>query len=195
MQYNLSHLTQKHGEVPMGPIQDDEALLLYALCRVIGIRNVLEFGVGKGDSARNFIAAGCTVWSVDVNPIAPLGEYHRMIHKSAEDVTPEDIQFQHIDLLFFDCHVMGQLDCLATLKEQISDRTIIALHDTGTHATQLCSWATESRDGWIHQPVEREMVPILQDMGYVPFHAHGWLDRVPYRHGLTIVQKPVNMFP
>ena len=193
MQYDLSHLTQKPGEVPMGPIQDDEALFLYALARIVGVRTVLEFGVGKGDSARNFIAAGCEVWSVDINPIRPIDPKHHMIGKSAELVTRADVGHNTIDMLFFDCHVMGQLDVFASLGDLIPERVIGALHDTGTHADQLCSWATSTEQGWVHQPVEREMVPVLEQMGFVPFHAHGWLDRVPHRHGLTIMQRPTKL--
>ena len=177
----------------MGPIQDDEALLLYSLIRVMGIRTVLEFGVGKGDSARNFIAAGCEVWSVDVNPITPVSPKHHMLHKSAELISKGDVGNKEIDMVFFDCHVMGQLEVFKNLGDLLPSRVVIALHDTGTHADQLCSWATPSEQGWVHQPVERLMVVELEKMGFVPFHAHGWLDRVPYRHGLTIMQRPYNL--
>lgn len=48
MNYDLSHLTQPDHQRVMTPIQDDEALFLYALCRVTQARLVVEFGGGEG---------------------------------------------------------------------------------------------------------------------------------------------------
>jgi predicted O-methyltransferase YrrM len=45
--YDLSHLTQDEAQISMGPIQDDEALLLYALVKVIRPKTVVEFGFGN----------------------------------------------------------------------------------------------------------------------------------------------------
>ena len=54
--YDLSHLTQETHH-PGGAIQDDEALLLFAMIRVMHLRRVLEIGGLDGYSARNFLAA------------------------------------------------------------------------------------------------------------------------------------------
>jgi predicted O-methyltransferase YrrM len=55
--YDLSHLTQPSHQNVSGPIQDDEALLLFALIRVMCMRRVLEVGGLFGYSATNFIQA------------------------------------------------------------------------------------------------------------------------------------------
>jgi predicted O-methyltransferase YrrM len=73
--YDLSHLTQQESQEVLGPVQDDEALFLYALIRVTKIRRVLEIGGLGGYSARNFcVAVGNhgIVYTVDLNPVPRL---------------------------------------------------------------------------------------------------------------------------
>ena len=41
----------------LGPLQDDEALLLYGLVRALRPRTVVEFGTAHGFSALNFLQA------------------------------------------------------------------------------------------------------------------------------------------
>ena len=55
--YNLSHLTQPDDQLVFGPVQDDEALFLYAVVRVMRLRRILEVGGLGGYSARNFLEA------------------------------------------------------------------------------------------------------------------------------------------
>jgi predicted O-methyltransferase YrrM len=55
--YDLSHLVQPNDEAVLGPVQDTEALFLYAVVRGMRMRRVLEIGGLSGYSARNFLAA------------------------------------------------------------------------------------------------------------------------------------------
>jgi O-methyltransferase len=55
--YNLRHLTQNSDQAVSGPIQDDEALFLYSLIRVMQMKRILEIGGLGGYSATNFVAA------------------------------------------------------------------------------------------------------------------------------------------
>jgi predicted O-methyltransferase YrrM len=55
--FDLSHLVQPRSQAVGGPIQDDEALLLYAIVRVMRLRTILEIGGLDGYSARNFLKA------------------------------------------------------------------------------------------------------------------------------------------
>ena len=41
VRYNLNHLTQPDDQNKPGPIQDDEALLFFALIRVTPIKKIL----------------------------------------------------------------------------------------------------------------------------------------------------------
>jgi predicted O-methyltransferase YrrM len=195
MYYELSHLTQDACQAVAGPIQDDEALLLLAVCRVTCSRRILEFGGQSGYSARNFLAAingmpDGIVYTVDSSFVPRLTPAHRPIQKLAKDVVPADVDNEKLDLVFFDCHdVAQQLLAFHELSQGcvLTSETIIALHDTGTHPQKFMPWAYRGSDGYIHQPAERELANRLQDIGYecVSFHAPKPLSPVQYRHGLT----------
>src|SRR5947208_2964881 len=86
--YDLSHLVQDAAQAVVGPIQDDEALLLYSICRVTCAARVAEFGGQSGYSARNFVAAisgkpGAALYTVDMSPVPLVSPIHRFIHKAA----------------------------------------------------------------------------------------------------------------
>jgi len=196
MQYDLSHLTQPPSQSVAGPIQDDEALLLFAMCRVTCARRILEFGGQSCYSARNFLAAikgvpGGAVYTVDPTPIGVLSTAHRVIRKWAKDVLPEDLDNEPLDLVFFDCHDYAQeLTVFLVLSRAglITRSTLIALHDTGTHPEPVVPWVYRGEEGYIHQPAERALANRLQDLGYecVSFHAPRPRAPIRFRHGLTL---------
>ena len=69
-QYNLEHLIQTKEQKVIGPIQDDEALLLFALIKTCLIKNVIEIGGLNGYSANNFLEAvgdNGSVITIDIN--------------------------------------------------------------------------------------------------------------------------------
>jgi len=58
LSYDLAHIGwQGRKQDVVGPLQDDEALLMFALSRALGVNRVLEIGSLNGDSARNFLSA------------------------------------------------------------------------------------------------------------------------------------------
>jgi predicted O-methyltransferase YrrM len=201
--YDLAHLTQPDDQDVKGPVQDDEALLLYAWVRTTRPRTVLEIGGGQGDSARNFAAAlrpwNGIVYTVDVLPVPVAADNHRVIVKDARELSADDIDGAHIDLLFLDCHdFAAQAKALEVLVHDgvVTDDTVIALHDTNTHPMQVVPWAYAVDDGgneWVHQPVERWMVNELKNIGYDVVCAHtppGPIPGdIPFRHGVTFCKK------
>jgi predicted O-methyltransferase YrrM len=54
---NLIHLTQDVNQQVGGPIQDDEALMLFAVVRGCRFKRILEIGGLFGYSAKNFCEA------------------------------------------------------------------------------------------------------------------------------------------
>jgi len=205
--YDLSHLTQPPAQSVGGPVQDDEALLLYSVVRTLRLRRILEIGGLSGYSARNFLRAvawdvDTAVYTVDINPVQSQAPNHFTICRDAALIDAADLHDQPLDLVFFDCHVYdAQMNLYVRLVNRglIHDRTIIALHDTGLHATKNCDHAYPIREddgvaGFVHQVVERRMVNVLrQQFGYDAFCAN--LDvrrndeRLPYRHGITLMKK------
>jgi hypothetical protein len=110
MRYNLKHLEDFEERV-IGPMQSDEALLIYALVKVIMPNVILEFGYAKGHSSKNFLAAmpkNCKLYSFDNNkslennPILIKDSRFKFISKSQEYFEPADIDNGLIDIVFFD---------------------------------------------------------------------------------------------
>jgi len=203
--YNLNHLTQSDEQSSPGPIQDDEALLLFALIRVTRIRRILEFGGVPGYSARNFCEAidNGTVYTVDwgVDGVTPKqGDNHVVIVKNTADVTPEDLGNEPVDLVFFDCHAYeAELCAFQNLRRAgiITDKTIFVFHDTNLLPTEdalgYSNISYEVKDGWVFCPPERQLVNDFKEMGYDILNlgtnkdVHG--ARLPYRCGLSIARK------
>lgn len=205
--YNLTHLRQPAHQYVMGPIQDDEALFLYSVIRCSRLKRILEIGGLLGYSATNFVAAvwplNGIVYTVDVNPVKPVHKTtHKTIQKNALDLTPSDVDNNPMDMVFFDCHDMVQMECFHNYVKEgiISDSTILALHDTNLHypsdgydPTRSNETYVESEGGYVHQPVEREMVNIFKSLGYDCISLHTDQSKhnksFPFRHGITICKK------
>lgn len=197
--YNLAHLTQPDDQQVGGPIQDDEALFLFALVRGMRLRRILEVGGLNGYSARNFLEAmgpEGMLYTVDLQPVPSLATNHRPIMKDVATLTATDLDGSRFDLVFFDAHAyVPQMDLLMRLRTAglMNDETVLALHDTNLHPTKTCEWAYPIEEGWVHQDVERRMVNDLRRMGYDGFSLHPSLAvhdaELPVRHGVTIMRK------
>lgn len=205
--YNLEHLTQPSNQLVRGPIQDDEALFIYSIIKGMRLNCILEIGGLAGYSARNFLAAMDQVdghlYTVDINPVVKLAANHTTIHKNALDLEAADLNNMPIDLIFFDCHDMVQMDIFHKCVEAgiITDTTILALHDTNLHYPpfhMVGPWVEEEK-GWAHQPVERAMTNMFKELGYDIFCLHTTAEKhsnnFPYRHGLTICRKFKVLYP
>ncbi len=204
--YELGHLNQAANQEVGGPIQDDEALLLYALVRVMRLRRVLEVGGLNGYSARNFLAAlgddpGAAVYTVDINPVPSQAANHHVITKDCAELSGRDVHCLPLDLVFFDAHVFGPQMALVDRLEQrgiVHPGTVIALHDTNLHPVKRPDWAypvveSDGTRGYVHQPVERQMVNALHERGWdaMCFHVEPARcdDRLPVRHGITLMRR------
>lgn len=191
--YSFSHLNQDSTQKVIGPIQDDEALMLYSVIRGNRMTRILEIGGLSGYSARNFIEAleyshDGILYTVDIQPVPIMAKNHKVIVKDVNELTPHDVDNSPLDLVFFDCHSVIQRNVFVNFLNQrlITYDTVIALHDTNLH------WSPDSEIGIIHQPVERNMMFWLKDMGYQIFSIRTSRDKhsetFPFRHGLTLCQ-------
>jgi hypothetical protein len=197
MTYDLSHLTQAQDQRVWGPVQDDEALLLFAMCRVLRARRVIEIGVQHGYSTRNFLAAvgpDGEVIGIDKDDHGVRLPRFTMIHGDAGCVMPEQIPWM-ADLVFFDSHAeeaQKQFHSRMAAAGKISESTVLAIHDTGLHPAGIGQGVPIS-GGVMHQPAERSFCNWLLDHGWSAFHVHTPLHRLgsalPYRHGLTLMAK------
>ena len=203
--YDLTHLTQPDHQLVAGPVQDDEALFLYALIRCMRLRRILEVGGLEGYSARNFLKAmgpDGRLYTVDVRHTISLQSNHTTIVSSCEALTSRDVDGVPLDLVFFDAHAYAaQMTLFRNLSAEgvIDGNTLLALHDTNLHPLVVGPdapprrWGTAVEGGWMHQVVERRMVNALRDEGYEALMLHTTPDRhdgrLPLRHGLTILSR------
>jgi hypothetical protein len=169
--------------------------VLFALIRVMRLRRILEIGGLGGYSAANFAPRGI-VYFVDLIQVPTVADNHRTIQKDARLLTPDDVGNAPLDLLFLDCHdYVIQFDVFHRLRNEgvVTDKTIIAMHDTNLHPTQTVHWAYPVGEGWVHQNCERRMANDFKRMDYdvlvlgTDMKVHG--PDLPFRHGLTIVSK------
>jgi hypothetical protein len=193
--YDLSHLSQSDRQDVCGPIQDDEALFLYALIRTMRLKNVVEIGGLNGYSAANFskaVGSNGKVVTVDIKDVPRVAENHNVV---VCDCATISTQIGSIDLVFFDAHNYdSQMKFFNNMVDLgfITDKTILALHDTGTHPKQYFG-GYETDQGFVHQTDERRMVNVFVDLGYHALCLHTDLtshtEEFPFRHGLTILSK------
>jgi hypothetical protein len=188
-----------YTEEALGPIQRDEALLLYAFARAVGLRRVLEFGAGKGHSARVWLEAGCDqVFSMDpwISPevralAAAYGDRLTIIEGDMR--TYESSMTGPLDLVFFDA-AHDPAANLATLARLAEIPPWILIHDTGTWAAEHMTPAHRAfpglatpDGGLVHQPGEVIFAAILEKqpgLQRIDFHSIRAL-----RHGLTLFQR------
>ncbi|MGI9461072.1 MAG: class I SAM-dependent methyltransferase [Alphaproteobacteria bacterium] len=123
-----------------GPIQDDDALFLFAIIRSMEIRRILEIGGLSGYSATNFLKAfrepsQSVVYTVDRKPVPKIADNHQVIVKDARYITMQDIGNQPLDMIFFDCHdYYVQMAIYNNFVKNgiITNKTLLVLHDTDT---------------------------------------------------------------
>ena len=205
----MAHLGhQGPAQNVIGPLQDDEALLLYALVRTSSVRRVLEVGGLEGFSARNFLAAlaekpNAVVYTLDVNQVQVQGPRHVTIKADAAHFRPRMVDRRPVDLVFVDCHhylatttLLNRMLAAALL----SDDAYVVIHDTGLHPREIPPGVG---DWWLNRP--------SIDGKFLSSAAHrlaaAWLsnhsnwqrisvhddERRPFRHGLTILQRRVRL--
>ncbi|HEX8204553.1 MAG TPA: class I SAM-dependent methyltransferase, partial [Solirubrobacteraceae bacterium] len=111
---DTTHLHAFHeGSARIGPLQREEALVLFALVRAVRPQTVLEFGFGEGRSAFNFLRAldrDARLYTFDVDETAARlaaqlfggDERVRFLRKSQGDFEPSDVEGRTVDLVLLD---------------------------------------------------------------------------------------------
>jgi predicted O-methyltransferase YrrM len=210
---DVSHLALYEEEDASGPLQRDEALLLYGLVRVIRPKTVLEFGFLRGHSAFNFLLAldaDAALYSFDVEPMAEQAartiierdQRLRFRLKSQDQITADDVDGRRIDFVFFDASHDLEINqrTFQRIEGLLAPRAVVAVHDTGAWARDriqlspmAITYTQENADHWLpsgdfaHRPDERRFVNWVgearPDFGQIHLHSVHTL-----RHGLTLLQ-------
>lgn len=205
------------GDAQIGPLQTDEALLLFGLVRVVRPRTVVEFGFLGGRSASNFLRAldrDARLYTYDIDPEAErtaeatVGHDPRLrfVRKSQAEFDPVDVEGRAVDLAFLDASHDPLLnrETLRRLIPALAPDAILAVHDTGTIARSSMTprqiedadrvWRRQwiDRESFEHQPGERATVNWLRDEHpeFAQLHLH--TGRV-VRWGLTLLQRSARL--
>ncbi|CAE7463514.1 unnamed protein product [Symbiodinium pilosum] len=157
--YELLHL-ERDNKPRLGPVQDDEALLLYGLVRALRPRTIVEFGTSNGFSALNWMHAisdcpDARVFSYDILPYPAAraledSDPRFMFHqKSQADFEPADVDGRPVDVAFFDAgHLIEySLKAFERLRPSLAANAIVAVHDTGLHVRDFGSGAPPEEEG------------------------------------------------
>jgi hypothetical protein len=209
---SLRHL-RSFSDYALGPIQRDEALLLYALVKTVDPKTIVEFGFFRGHSANNFlraISSDARLFSYDISEASRKlamkinDKRFKFIFKSQTEFEPSDVDNRLIDLVFFDAAHDFQLN-VATFEKlmgSLSERALMVVHDTGAWYGDLKGLKTpqghftngSASSGYIHQPGERAFVNYLKEntKDFDQIHLHS---TSTFRHGLTVLQRNAGPLP
>jgi predicted O-methyltransferase YrrM len=206
--------TNKHAA---GPLQRDEAILLYGILKVIRPKTLVEFGFNNGNSTYSLLKAidkDCLLFSYDIsNKSKWIAERYfskrfknfKFLHKGQDDFDPADCEFRKIDYVFFDASHDFQINSKTFLRlyENLSANAIVMIHDTGLwnadlllkmHHDLLPLLKYKEVQGRIaHQYDERLFVNWVcenfPEFEVIHFHSENVL-----RHGLTLLSRtPKNL--
>jgi predicted O-methyltransferase YrrM len=140
--YDLSHLNQKSAIV-WGPQQDDEALFIYSIVKVMRPKIVVEAGMSTGYSTVNLLSAldnDSRLFTYDILKNNPSSKAFkdtrfRFLLKSQTEFEHEDIDNLIIDLAILDSsHVFeDETEFWRKLVNYLSINAIVIIHDTGLH--------------------------------------------------------------
>lgn len=212
---NISHLAPFREEDAVGPVQRDEAVLLYGAVRAIRPKTVVEIGFLVGDSAFNFLRAmddDAKLYSFDISPKAQELARELFSHDrrfrfgllSQDEITERDIDGRNIDMLFLDASHDLALNqrTFEAIESLLAPRALVAIHDTGAWGEDAISspaagplpagWVADEGGRWVdggyaHQPEEREFVNWIAETRpqFSQIHFHC---TSTLRHGLTMLQ-------
>ena len=196
--YDLSHLIQD-SQFVFGPVQDDEALLLFGAIKTIRPKVIVEFGANNGFGSLNFLKAideDSKLYSYDINPFnkdSLANEDKRFIfyRKSHSDFDQMDVGNQTIDFVFVDyAHTDTMKTGFKKIINQISFNGIIAIHNTGLHVSEQanCVCDYENYCGGAHQKDARAFINWIIE-NYTEWHVLEMHSFKIFRHGLTFLQK------
>jgi Methyltransferase domain len=210
---DLSHLAIFPEGESLGPLQREEALLLFGMCRVLRPAVIVEFGFLRGFSALNFLQAmpaDSFLASYDVSEASEeiarslfdVWPNFRFFRKSQIDFDPADLEHRLIDLCLIDASHDFELNVQTFDKvyRSLAPSGLVFIHDTGVWSKKCLGsdhkaciahadpgfWLTE--DLYVPRPEEVRFVNHLADhfpdLSVLHLHSKSTL-----RHGLTVFQR------
>jgi hypothetical protein len=181
----------------LGPLLDEDALLLQSVIKMTNPRIVVELGHFWGKSAMAMLEA--------MDADAELHSYDNTKNAVFEDKrfhfyrkSQEEVDIPNIDFVFFDASHELELNrqTFRKLATLMNEKGIIAVHDTGTwiggNVFNALDGFADEKGNWVHCPDELTFMNWIRD--YHPewqqIHLHSSRQ---VRHGITLLQKYVKL--
>lgn len=184
--------------IVLGPLLKEDALFLQAIIRMTNPMTLVEFGYFWGNSAKAMLEVmepTAVLHSFDntKNPSVPDGRF--VFHQKSQ----EQIEgIENIDFVFLDASHDLELNkkTFQKLLPCLSEKAIIAVHDTGTwiggNVFNADMGILNKKGEWIHCPDELDFVNwIMTD--YPDFQQIHFHSTKQVRHGITLLQKYVKL--
>ena len=209
----VTHLN-KYSTYIHGPIQRDEALFLYSLCKMVRPGLIVEFGLQDGLSSLNFCIAkdaSCFHYGYDLdeNSVNKTKEkcknYKNCFFEKMNciDFNSSKIGNKLIDICFLDCSHNLEINkiCILKILPCLSAQGILAIHDTGNWSKVGFESAPESfknssklarrfKTAVSVPAVRAEQLTVNwlleshPEYSQIHFHSKNY-----FRHGITLIQK------
>ena len=184
--------------IVLGPVMPEEGELLRAIVQMIKPEVAVEFGYMSGVSASYIIdglSGNAKLISYDPQPReGPLEDpRHTLLLKGQETICAEDVGNKKIDFVFWDgAHLLTiNRDTYQALSPLLSDKCIMAVHDTGLWDTRKYDFASfgivVNEHYRAHQPDEILFADFLVKEGW---HRRDMCPTHVVRHGISFFQRP-----
>lgn len=189
---NLDFLEEYNSE-NIGPIQKEDALLLYAVLKILCPKNIIEFGTQKGYSTKLFIKAmrdDAYLTTYDTDRLDKETQ-DKITHPRVKIINDSQENFsstESVDFVFMDASHNLEINQKTFIKllPLLTDNCIIAVHDTGTTKDEVSGHGYYLGEEFIHQPDERKFVNwIMETCNASAMNFHTLRER---RYGMTLLQ-------
>jgi predicted O-methyltransferase YrrM len=171
----------------LGPVQNEDVLLLQAVIKMTCPVQLVELGYLNGFSTQKILEA--------MRDDACLTSYDNTIQDSSitdkrftfKNKSQTEVNEQNIDFIFFDASHDFEINKKTFENLDLADKAIIAVHDTGLWDKMILDtgghWVG---NGYAHRPDEIKFVDWLKGKGYNSIDFHTLKET---RHGMTLLQK------
>lgn len=171
----------------LGPVQDEDVLLLQAVIKMTCPVQIVELGYLNGYSTKKMLDV--------MRNDAQLTSYDNTIQSSPivderftfKNKSQTECDEKNIDFIFFDASHDFEINKETFNRLDFTDNAIIAVHDTGLwNGMILDTGGYWIGNGYAHRPGEIMFVEWLKEKGYNAINFHTLKET---RHGMTLLQK------
>lgn len=177
----------------LGPIQEQDVLLLQAVIKMTCPLNLVELGYLNGYSTKKILEvmrpdAKLTSYDSTVTGSPIIDDRFTFKNQSQTEVNEKDIDF-----IFFDASHDLNINIETWNNLNLKDNAIIAIHDTGLWDKMLMDTGGHWIDnGYAHRPDERAFVTWVKE-NHPEYQVINFHTLKETRHGITLLQKYVIM--